>query len=55
LTIPFTYTWPSLVDHADVPSAIAFPTDGEVRERGRVAWKVGTRDRWTRRSVELKW
>lgn len=51
---PVAYTWPSLIDHADGPPAISFPPDGEVREPGRVAWKVGTRDRWTTRNVELK-
>jgi hypothetical protein len=53
-----SHCWPSLVDHADTGSVIAEHEDGQPRgpliptasgipilER-RVAWKVGTRQRW---------
>lgn len=47
------YTWPSLVDHADIPTVIARHPDGQPRPPGRVAWQVGRRDRWTPSSVPL--
>lgn len=37
---PVFYTWPSLVDHADIPSVIK----GRPRPEKRVAHRVGTRD-----------
>lgn len=46
------YTFPSLVDHADLPTCVAHP-DGEVRGKGRVAWQFGKREYWTQRSVPL--
>lgn len=42
------HTWPSLVEHRDVPSV-----EHRKREPGRVAWKVGTRDVWTSESFAL--
>ena len=48
------YCWPSLVDHDDDLPTTVVHRDGKPRERGRVAWKVGTRDRWTRRAVRLR-
>lgn len=55
-----SYTWPSLVDHANLESVIDVHPDGEPRGRvlylddgqpipvmsPRVAWNVGVRDRW---------
>lgn len=46
------YCWPSLVDHADVPTIVAHP-DRQPRPPGRTAWRVGTREVWTDRSVAL--
>lgn len=53
------YTWPSLVNHADTQPAIDVHPDGQPRGpiiytpgtdvprlQRRVAWRVGTRDRW---------
>jgi len=42
------HTWPSIVEHRDVRSV-----EHRKREPGRVAWKVGTRDKWTRESCVL--
>lgn len=50
---PIAYTWPSLVDHADGPT-VERHVDGEARESGRVAWKVGMRPVWTERKVALQ-
>lgn len=47
-----SYTWPSLVDHADVPTIVAH-RDGEPRPPGRVAWRTGRRDTWTTTSVPV--
>jgi hypothetical protein len=47
-----SYTWPSLVDHADMPTIVAH-RDGEPRPPGRVAWRVGQRQHWTSQSVAL--
>lgn len=41
-----SYTWPSLVDHADEPTVIAQHRDRQPRPRGRVAWRTGTRTAW---------
>lgn len=46
------YTWPSIIEHADMPTLIKHP-DGEPREPGRVAWQFGTRPMWTGRRVNL--
>lgn len=48
-----SYTWPSLVDHADLPTVVAH-RDGEPRPPGRVAWRTGTRDTWTTAAVSLR-
>lgn len=46
------YSWPSLVDHADVPTVINHP-DGAKRDKGRVAYKVGERESWNCRAIGL--
>lgn len=46
------YSWPSLVDHSDVPTLVNHP-DGADREPGRTAWRVGSRPHWTSKSVPL--
>jgi hypothetical protein len=45
-----TYAVPSLVEHADWPTLIRH-RDGQPRGQGRIAWRTGTRDAWTSRSV----
>ncbi|WP_301119799.1 hypothetical protein [Mycolicibacterium fortuitum] len=55
---PVAYTWPSLVNHADGPTVIDTHPDGKPRDtwvgddgrvivQRRVAWRAGTRTRWT--------
>lgn len=39
--VPVLYTWPSLVDHIDEETTIVH-ADGQEREPGRKAWRVGT-------------
>jgi len=46
------YCIPSLVQHRDGPSLISHP-DGKARVPGRVAWRVGTRPRWSSVVVPL--
>jgi hypothetical protein len=46
------YSYPSLVDHADVDTLIQH-RDGQHREPGRVAWKTGTRATWENNIVEM--
>jgi hypothetical protein len=46
---PVTYTWPSLVDHADSPSVIERNRE---RPSGRVAWRVGVPN-WTGGTVAM--
>lgn len=46
------FTVPSLVNHADTESLITDRTDS-ARTEPRTAWRVGTRDRWTSKSVDL--
>lgn len=48
-----SYTWPSLVDHADTPTIVQH-RDGESRPPGRVAWRAGSRQLWTTKSVVVK-
>lgn len=48
--VDMAYTVPSLVDHADWPTLIEH-IDGQDREPGRVAWRVGTRRKWSDVSV----
>lgn len=43
---------PSLVDHADGPTLITDRTDTS-RDMQRTAWRTGTRDRWTSKTVNL--
>jgi hypothetical protein len=47
-----SYTWPSLVDHADVPTIVEHP-DGQPRPAGRKAWHTGSREHWTTKAVTL--
>lgn len=42
---PISYTWPSLVDHADGPTVTDHP-DGTARTTPRTAWRHGTRAQW---------
>lgn len=46
------YCWPSLCDHADLPTVVAH-RDGQPRVPGRTAYRVGVRDVWTERAVPL--
>lgn len=46
------FTIPSLVDHADGPTLIEARTDS-ARTEQRTAWRVGTRERWTPKTVNL--
>lgn len=46
------YSHPSIVDHMDVPTIVKHP-DGEIREKGRVAWDYGQRKVWTARWVRM--
>ncbi|OBI18593.1 hypothetical protein A5712_21630 [Mycobacterium sp. E2327] len=50
---PVAYTWPSLVDHADVVPVIGQRADRQSRDRGRRAWLVGGRQRWTTDTVTI--
>jgi hypothetical protein len=47
-----SYAWPSLVDHADMPTVVSH-RDGQPRPPGRVAWRTGTRPVWASTSVPL--
>jgi hypothetical protein len=47
------YTWPSLVDHADVVPVIQQRADRQRRDRGRLAWLVGGRQCWATQAVTL--
>ena len=47
------YSHPSLVEHADETPCITARFDGAARERGRVAWQVGERRRWTAEHIPL--
>lgn len=47
------YTWPSLIDHADIPTIVNHP-DGQPRRPGRTAWMTGSRQRWTTKAVMLR-
>lgn len=50
-----SYTWPSLVDHADTESVILrhHRRDKLPRPKGRVAYRTGTRLTWTSETVNL--
>lgn len=47
-----TYTWPSLVDHADQPTLFVHP-DKLPRHPGRKAYKTGQRPTWNNKTVTL--
>lgn len=49
---PIAYTWPSLVDHADLDTVVVHP-DAETRQPGRVAWRAEGRPHWTSKAVAL--
>jgi hypothetical protein len=51
---PVAYTWPSLVDHADVPTVIAKHHDGAQRTAGRCAWHTGARSEWCSTATRLR-
>lgn len=48
-----SYAFPSLVDHADLPTIVEHP-DGQPRTPGRVAWQTGAHPNWSTRSVTMK-
>ena len=48
------YSVPSLVDHTEGQPVVAGRPGRFLDERGRVAWRVGTRDRWTSRAIMLR-
>jgi GR25 family glycosyltransferase involved in LPS biosynthesis len=48
-----SYCWPSLLEHADLPTTIRQHRDGMARTPGRVAWRTGTRDAWDDSSVHM--
>jgi hypothetical protein len=50
--IDVAYSLPSLVDHLDGEPLIK-PVHGEERAKGRVAWRHGTRRKWTSTAVPL--
>ena len=50
---PIAYAWPSLIDHADMPTVVAHP-DGQPRTPGRVAWKTQAHHHWSDRSVTMR-
>lgn len=48
------YTFPSLIDHADMPTIVDHP-DGDPRRPGRKAWTTSPqRDQWTTKAVMLR-
>jgi hypothetical protein len=50
--IDVSYTWPSLVDHADLPTLFVHH-DKLPRPPGRVAYRTGGRSSWSDRSITL--
>jgi GR25 family glycosyltransferase involved in LPS biosynthesis len=50
--IAISYTWPSLVDHADGPP-VAKHQDKMERTPGRTAWKASAREAWTDKAVVM--
>ena len=48
-----SYTFPSLVDHADLPTIVDHP-DGQPRHPGRTAWYTATREHWTTKAVTMR-
>jgi GR25 family glycosyltransferase involved in LPS biosynthesis len=49
---PIAYTWPSLINHADLPTLVRHP-DGITRTQGRIAWQTGQRNQWNNSSVNM--
>lgn len=47
------YTWPSLIDHKDEEPVIKKRADGMQRTQPRKAWRHGTRDTWSSKSVDM--
>lgn len=52
-SVRVSYTLPSLVDHKDGPTVIDRHADGAPRLLPRKAWRLGTREEWSSRSIEL--
>ena len=52
-SIDISYPWPSLIDHADLPTIVDHP-DGQPRPPGRVAWKTAAHPTWSQRSVTMR-
>lgn len=50
--VSVSYTWPSLIDHADQPTLFRHP-DKLPRPPGRVAYTTGTRPTWTDKAVTM--
>ena len=50
--IDISYTWPSLIDHADMPTLFRHH-DKLPRPPGRVAYRTGTRTTWTDKAVTM--
>jgi GR25 family glycosyltransferase involved in LPS biosynthesis len=50
--VAMSYTWPSLVDHADQPTLFRHP-DKLPRPPGRVAYRTGTHTTWTDKAVTM--
>jgi hypothetical protein len=48
-----SYAFPSLVDHADLPTIVDHP-DGQPRTPGRVAWETAAHADWSTRSVTMR-
>jgi GR25 family glycosyltransferase involved in LPS biosynthesis len=48
------YTYPSLVDHADIPTVILHHPDGKPRVEGRTAWNAAPHSAWDRTHVHLQ-
>jgi hypothetical protein len=46
------YSLPSLVEHADWPTLVQH-RDRQPRTEPRIAWRTGTRETWTRRTVTI--
>lgn len=42
------YTWPSLVDHADIPSLVKHADDKRLSADGRIAYRVGVPESFSR-------
>lgn len=47
------YTVPSIVEHKDGPTVIERHPDGAPRTLPRKAWRLGTREQWSSRAIEL--